>query len=184
MKKFGAKEYVVTKEFDRKSRATCMRKYGVDRYMKSDDYGRKMRAAVPDMLSKQYASKKRNNSFNISGPEARISAEFEKIFGKENVFKQYHDIRYPFMCDIYIKSKDLFVECNFHWTHGGHFFDPENNSDAAKLRDWKQKNTKFYNIAADTWYRRDRLKLETAKNNKINYLVFWTEAEAYDWLSK
>lgn len=88
------------------------------------------------------------------------------------------------MCDIYVKSKDLFVECNFHWTHGGHFFDPENSSDTAKLMDWKQKNTKFYNIAADTWYRRDRLKLETAKNNKINYLVFWTEAEAYDWLSK
>ena len=27
--------------------------------------------------------------------------------------------RYPFACDFYISSLDLFIECNYHWTHGG-----------------------------------------------------------------
>ena len=36
-----------------------------------------------------------------------------------DVITQYKDDRYPFACDFYIPSLDLFIECNYHWTHGG-----------------------------------------------------------------
>lgn len=39
-------------------------------------------------------------------------------FGPDDVVRQYRDPRYPFFCDFYVRSLDLFVECNFHWTHG------------------------------------------------------------------
>jgi len=33
------------------------------------------------------------------------------------------------MCDFYIPSEDLFIELNRHWSHGGHFYDPNNIED-------------------------------------------------------
>ena len=36
-----------------------------------------------------------------------------------DVITQYKDDRYPFACNFYIPSLDLFIECNYHWTYGG-----------------------------------------------------------------
>jgi hypothetical protein len=41
--------------------------------------------------------------------------------------------------------------------------------------DWTEyKNTKFYKNAIECWTIRDTNKLQTAKNNNLNYLVFYT----------
>jgi hypothetical protein len=87
------------------------------------------------------------------------------------------------MCDFYIKHLDIFIECNFHWTHGGHWFDANSEYDINKLNIWKNKNTKFYNTAIDVWTRRDIMKYNMAKTNNLNYVVFWNLTEFNNWIN-
>ena len=89
---------------------------------------------------------------------------------------QYRSDDYPFACDFYLPDKDLYIEINAHWTHGGHPFDSTNKDDLLLIEQWKLKNTKFYDNAIETWTVRDVLKRETAKNNKLNYLEVFTES--------
>ena len=53
------------------------------------------------------------------------------VFGGSNGIHGYDkDDRYPWECDIYIKHLDLFIECQFYPTHGGH---PYTGTDEDKL---------------------------------------------------
>ena len=82
---------------------------------------------------------------------------------------------YPFKCDFYVKSLDLYIEYNGHWTHNNHFYDKNNKIDIDELNRWieKSKCSKYYEIAVKVWSQRDVLKYETAISNNINYIVFW-----------
>ena len=135
-----------------------------------------------EILAKAYKTKKLNKSFNTSTPEDIYYKKLSDRYGIDNVLRQYKDDRYPFACDFYIKTLDLFIELNFSWTHGGHKFNEANAADIAKLSAWKEKATtsKYYEKAIDTWVRLDIKKFETAKKNNLNYKVYYTEQEAYD----
>jgi len=76
----------------------------------------------------------------------------------------------------------MYVECNFSWTHGGHFFDPNSDEDQAKVEHWKSKGTNYYKNAISTWTVRDVLKRETAEKNHIAYKVLWSLREAAEWI--
>ena len=75
----------------------------------------------------------------------------------------------------------LFIELNFSWTHGGHPFNKTNSEDLKTLTLWEErsKNSDYYKNAIDVWTRRDLIKFEVAKNNNLNYKVFYNEEEAY-----
>ena len=103
-------------------------------------------------------------------------------YGEQDVIRQYQsDPRYPFACDFYIKSLDLFVELNLTWTHGGKQF-VGSEEDLAKLAIWqeKAKHSKFYENAIETWTIRDVIKIQTAAKNNLNYKVYYKEADLYD----
>lgn len=87
------------------------------------------------------------------------------------------DSRYPFHCDFYIPEKDLFIELNAYWSHGGHWFDSTNQEDLNKVEYWKSKNNDFYDYAIKTWTISDAKKRETVIKNQLNYLVFWSKEE-------
>ena len=127
------------------------------------------------LMQKQYETKRKNNSFNYSKPEEELYLELCEKYGNDNVIRNYKEERYPFRCDFYIPSEDLFIELNKHWTHGGHFFDPENPDDIKKLEEWEEraKTSKFFDYAVLNWTIRDPLKLKTAIENKLNYKVIW-----------
>ena len=98
------------------------------------------------------------------------------VFGEHDVIRQYKDPRYPYCCDFYIKSLDLFIELNATWLHGGHWFNDINESDLNKLTRWSnkvQQGSKFYQVAIDVWTVRDVNKRLTALKNNLNYVVFW-----------
>lgn len=121
-----------------------------------------------------------------SQPEEDLYILLCEKFGIDSVHRQYFDKeRYPFHCDFYIASLDLFIELNAFWSHGGHWFDENNNEDKRMLLFMQEKDTKFYNNAIHTWTVRDPLKRKTAEENNLNYLVFWdndlTDAKA--WLA-
>lgn len=160
-----------------KIKQTCIERYGVPYPIMN-----------PDVHAKADRTKRRNGTFNSSKPEETLLLLLRDVFGKDDVLTQYKSDLYPFNCDFYIKSLDLYIELNASWTHGGHWFDETDPFDVDKLNVWKakarEKGSRYYHSAIDTWTRRDLLKLQTAVDNDLNYLVFWNNdlSDARDWL--
>lgn len=161
-----------------KARKTNLEKYGVDCILKREDVVKLKNSE--ENKRKQYNTKKRNNTFNTSKTEKELEVELRKIF--PDLKTQYKSEIYPFHCDYYIPELDLYIEYNGTWTHGFHFFDKNNQEDLNKLEEWKSKNTKYYNSAIKTWTQRDILKLETAIKNHLNYMVWFNQEQAYEWV--
>lgn len=117
----------------------------------------------------------RNRLPNTSKSEENFYNFLKTIFSEEDIYRQYSEERYPFKCDFYIKSKDLFIECNYFWHHGPHKFDIDNDEDLKLLSIWKEKseNSDQYKEAIKTWTERDIKKYEHAKINNLNYIVMY-----------
>ena len=88
-----------------------------------------------EILEKAYNTKSKNKSWNTSTPEDKYYGYLCSKYGAADIVRQYKDDRYPFACDFYIKSEDLFIELNFSWTHDGHRFDINSQEDLKKLED-------------------------------------------------
>ena len=126
-------------------------------------------------LTKEYLTKKKNNSFNTSTVEKELYEQLLKENVNKTIYRNYKCDRYPYYCDFYILEDDLFIELNAHWTHGGKPFDPEDENCLVQLSLWKEKakTSKFYEQAIETWTRRDVEKAECAKQNNLNYKVIY-----------
>lgn len=154
-----------------KIKQTCLERYGVTHFSKIFSDGKKH-----DIQIKRQNTLRKNKTFSVS----KIEEKFANYLNTNKItFKrQYKSSTYPFNCDFYLPDKDLYIEINAHWTHGGRPFDNTNKEDLIKLEQWRKQNTDFYNHAINTWTVRDVLKRETAKKNNLNYLeVFSNKIE-------
>ena len=126
-------------------------------------------------LSKEYITKKKNNSFNTSSSELELYKKLCEENKTKTIYRNYKCERYPFYCDFYIKEDDLFIELNAHWTHGGKPFDEKDADCIRQLNEWKEKakTSKFYEEAIKTWTVRDVNKRIVAEKNKLNYKVIY-----------
>ena len=165
-----------------KVKKTNIEKYGVEKPFMSSDIQNKIRDKKDIILQKVNNTKRINGTFNSSNTEKASKTLLIKKFGIDNVIEQYKSDLYPFYCDFYIKNLDLYIECNYHWTHGGHIFNKDNIDDIEKLNKWKQKNTKFYNNAINTWTHRDIEKFNCADKNNLNYKAFYSLDELKQYL--
>lgn len=170
-------------EVKKKSRYTCLFNYGEDNYAKTQESKNRYKNTdyVKGIVNKQTLTRKQNHSFKVSKPEDLCYQMLLTKFTEEEVIRQYTTEEYPFNCDLYIKPLNLYIECNFFWMHGGEPFDKNNPKHIEKLNLWKAKNSKSFNNAIDTWARRDVLKLETFKKNKLNYKVFYKFLDFKKW---
>jgi len=198
LKKYGCEHYQSTDEYKKKTKHTNLERYGVENYAQTDmfkklytsefiknrdiknkqtcleKYGFETQLLDKNIQSKRYNTMKLHNSFNKSKPEDKV---YEILLEKyKGVQRQYKSEKYPFNCDFYIPSEDLYIECNFHWTHGNKPYQ-NINEDNIIINKWKSKNTKFYNIAINTWTIRDVEKLRIAKENNLNYQIFYSLEE-------
>lgn len=165
-----------------KNKQTCLEKYGYGSWMSSDE-GKKTMAQIlasRNVRIKVNETKKKNKSFNSSKAEIEINNLLKEKY--PDVIWQYTSELYPFNCDFYIPSKDLYIEFNGSWTHGPK---PYENSEDDKilLEKWRSKNTDYYKNAITTWTIRDPRKRNVAKSNDLNYLEFWNINEVKDWLN-
>lgn len=133
-------------------------------------------------VDKLFNTKKKNHTFNTSKIEKELAVKLKEIY--PDLKTQYKSDVYPFACDFYIPSLDLYIEYNGTWTHGGHFFDKNNKDDIRTVEFWRSKNTRYYDNAITTWTIKDILKLETAIKNNLNYIVWFNEEQANDWIHK
>lgn len=158
--KYGVDYGLQNKAIMQKKLDTTLKRYGTPYYPNKE---------------KEYQTKKKNNSFNTSNPENNIYTDLCSQYGEDNVIRQYRDDRYPFSCDFYIPSEDLFIEYNGNWTPGGHPFDKLNLDDISKLEDWEYRSSEhpYYRNAIYTWTVLDVRKQQTAKQNNLNYVVIY-----------
>lgn len=166
-----------------KVEATIMSRYGVRNPMYDPAVREKQLAAMrsKEVNDKRTATKRKNGSFNTSLCENRLFEKLAAIFGPDDVFRNYESEQYPFKCDFYIRSRDLYVELNAHWSHGGHWY---SDVDLETVSAWRQKS-KYYANAAETFSVRDVIKRSRAKESKLNYVVFWKMdlSDANIWFS-
>ena len=112
-----------------------------------------------------------------SEAEKIVFTELVSRFGRSDVFYEYgihpFDKRYPFNCDFYIKSLDLFIEMNGHYSHHTHWFDANNSDDVLRRKNMLATNKRRSINAIKVWCETDVKKRKYAADNKLKYLVFW-----------
>lgn len=128
-------------------------------------------------------AKSRPSGFD-SLAEFRTNNVLISLFGKDDVVYQYIDERYPYPCDFYIKSLDLFIECHYYWTHGDHFFDENNQDDVKILEFWKSKGKPQYESAIYCWTVTDIKKKNCAIRNNLNYIALFSEKDFDCYIEK
>ena len=159
-----------------KVKQTCLERYGETHHFKTEYYKKLLSDIISskEIRQKVHETKKKNGSYGKSKEEDYLYTVLVDIYGKDNVERQYKSDVYPFACDFYIISEDLYIEYNGIWTHG---FTPYIGSkeNEVQLEEWKQKaiTSKFYQNAIITWTISDVKKRNTAKENKLNYIEFW-----------
>ena len=140
---------------------------------------------------KIYQTKKQNNSFNKSTPEKELLQLLLQKF--PDTISQYRSDVYPFNCDFYIPSKDLYIEYQGSWTHGYKPFVKDNKECQEQLKSWKDKaiqkeketgKRSFYSMAIYVWSNLDTRKREIAKENNLNYLEFFNKEEFMNWFNQ
>lgn len=190
LKKYGVKNPFASRVVREKCKKSCLERYGSEYYSQSKDY----KLNQDKIQYNHYLAMKRNNTTgNSSKIENRL---YNKLLNKfQDTIHVYMDKnRYPFKCDFYIPSFDLFIEYNGYWTHGSEPFDKNNIKHLEIIEEWKKKaklnnykndgsKKNQYLIAINVWTIRDPLKLETFKKNNLNYKIFYTEKEFDEWLS-
>lgn len=205
LSKYGVDSYFKTEEFKQKAKQTSMIKYGVEHATQAMEVQAKQRNTLlvrygvdnpfksaeimskvdhKARLAKAEQTKRINKTFNKSKSEEFIYAELLKSFCTDDICRQYQDARYPFRCDFYIKSLDLFIEVNLHWSHYTHPFDAKCTEDLKQLEIFKTKNTKGHNKLIEVWTVRDPEKLRIAKNSKINYKTLYNKQDIDSLLSE
>lgn len=186
IKKYGSENVYASETIKEKIKETNLERYNETSWTKSKE-GReflKNFTNSEDFKDKQYETKKKNNSFNTSKIENKLELELKEMF--PDLETQYKSILYPFNCDFYIPSLNLYIEYNGTWTHGDKFFDKYDLKDLEKLNQWieKSKNSKFYKNAIETWTIRDINKLNIALDNNLNYIAWFNQEQAYEWIEK
>ena len=186
LEKYGTENVYGSDLIIQKIKETNLERYGETSWTKSKE-GREFLKEFTnsqEYKDKQYNTKKKNNSFNTSKIENKLELLLREMF--PDLETQYKSILYPFNCDFYIPSLDLYIEYNGTWTHGGHFFDENDEDNRNTLEKWKRlsEHSKFYQNAIETWTIRDLNKLNTALKNNLNYVVWFNQEQALDWIEK
>ena len=164
---------ISSNEVQTKTKATCVDRYGVESPMQLNEIKMYLKTHRKEIVQKINDTKRKNGTFNTSEPECTMYDILKVIFGDDDVVPQYNSCKYPFACDFYVKSRDLYIELNASWTHGHHWYNKVN--DCNKLSEWleKSEDSDYYKTAIETWTQRDVTKRNVAKKNGLNYVVFW-----------
>lgn len=163
-----------------KAKRTMLKRYGVEFYLTSDEVNSIRNNK--DIQDKIQRSKRANHTFNTSKPEDDCYEYLRATYGAENVVRQYKDdSRYPFNCDFYIKSLDLFIELNLFPTHYKEPFDENNPLHKKHLiycktepKNWIEKQQVL------VWAGSDVAKRRIAKQNNLNYLTIYKIEELFN----
>ena len=185
------KESHSSEEWKQSVRKTKMERYGSTTYnnMEKNQQTKEIRYgnAKYNNVSKMLDTKSKNKSFNTSSIEELFYKYLSNKYGANDIYRNYNkDTRYPFSCDFYIKSKDLFIELNIHPSHNFNPFNTSLSEHREKLRvlEEKAKTSAYYKNVIHVWTISDPLKIRTAIKNNLNYIMYYSIKEVKDVIEK
>lgn len=163
--KFDVDSPLKNKEVREKIKQTNIQKYGVDNPLKNKEIWKKSQ----DNRQISSKSKLENNFLNY----------LKLKYKSDDIITQYKSKEYPYYCDFYIKSINLYIEIQGHWTHNDHPFDINNLNDQQIMNIWRTKSLsdKYYKNALNTWTIKDVEKRNTAIQNNLNYLEIFGKTD-------
>lgn len=168
--KYGM-HYSKTEEYLTCCQETSLKNCGATHHMKTIQG--KAKFDFKEIAHKAFETKKRNGTTNTSKPEQEFYEFLCSVFPENDIKREYKCERYPFHCDFYIESLDLFIELNLFFTHGETLYDKDNPEHAALLECMKQeaKTSDFYKNAIYIWTILDPLKYEYMIKNNLNHRI-------------
>lgn len=179
LKKYGVEWAAGAKEIIQRRKQTCIKKYGVDNPI-----------LIEGVQEKIYSTYKKNNTFNSSKDEIRL---FEDLHIKyPDTIHHYRSIEYPFNCDFFIPSQELYIEIHFSWMHGKEPY-TGNSAQLEIVEKWMQKSRELdfknkpkrkYTGAIHVWTVSDVKKAHWAKKHNLNWLCFYNRKQFYGWFNK
>lgn len=197
-----------------KRKQTMLERHGVEYYSQSNDFKElwKDKEFVAGVKEKERNTRdKKWKDYVLSGStkvtysqdpiankffskgENIIYDSLLEVFGIDDVVRQYYSEKYPWKCDFYVKSLDLFIEFQGYKTHMGHPFDKNNPEDVQKLQEMNDlldslevpnKRKEFINSIVYCWSVADVVKRTKAKENRLNFLEFFCVEDCKKWLDE
>lgn len=173
------------KQWAEKARQTNIERYGFPSWTMGDEARREIskRMSSARVQRQSLATKKRNATLATSFSEDalyELLVEYADQHGMTVVRQHRDEKRYPFAVDFYIPERDLFIELNGSWSHGGHWYKSDREMDQKTVQTWRKKGEKsqYYLNALGTWTERDVRKREAARDAQLNYVTLWDGSEA------
>ena len=175
LKRYGGKSPMHSKQVQENFKKSLKTKYGYEHALQN-----------PISYQKMINSKTKNNTWCFSLLENKCFEYLQTIFDKNDIFREYRDIRYKnpknnnkYRVDFYIKSIDLFIEIQGFYSHGTHEFNCNDENDIKELEKIKNKTNgnDLYNQKIICWTYSDPIKRNVAKENNLNYIEAWNFEE-------
>lgn len=155
---------------------TNLERYGVKTVLMLNKI--KTKAHSKESLEKSFNTYKKNHPNGKSNIEKLTTTFLNDLFGINDVFIQFKNNLYPYHCDFYIKSLNLYIEIQGHQSHGNHPFNKNSVNDIKQVNIWKSKcnNEQYnqYNKYIEIWTLKDIEKRQCAINNKLNYIEIFS----------
>ena len=128
---------------------------------------------------KYYETSKKNHTLGKIKTKAEIKLHnyLISILEEKDIIYQYSSDLYPFKCDFYIKSLDLYIELNANPRHGSHPFNPNNPEDIEELNRLKNDNSSWSKQILVQWPDLDVRKWNLAIKNNLNILVIYSHSK-------
>lgn len=196
--KYGDRCMFHTQYFKDKTYETNMERYGVPNSMQSEEvqakcrkthmerYGVEYTFFIPYVIDRTFSeeakekirqTKRKNGTFRSSTIQKNFSKYLKNIYGDDVVEEYSDDNRYPYACDFYIKSMDLFIEIQGAPGHGDHPYDEDSDEDNSIVEKWESKDfekTPLYKSMIDVWTQSDVAKRYRAKEKGLNYIEIFS----------
>ena len=182
-------QYMTDPENQRRIRAktvaTNQERYGVAYFTQLPEHRLEQSHRMSDPLHQRriLSTKRENGTLSTSSSEDALYGLLVEYANQHDmtVVRQYRDEkRYPFAVDFYIPERDLFIELNGSWSHGGHWYEADREMDQRTVQTWLKKGqkSKYYRVALKTWTERDVRKREAARKAQLNYVTLWDGLES------
>lgn len=128
-----------------------------------------------EAIIKAKETKLKNNTVKKSIAEEEFYNKLILFFDQDDIIRQYIDLqKYPFNCDFYIKSKDLFIEYQGHQTHGTKPYDELDPDCWDEIEEMEKRG-----YSSTTYTVRDPKKIKTAIDNNLKLLLIYPKNNSY-----
>lgn len=162
-----AHECTKNKESQEKMKKTFIKRYGVDSFSKTEKFKSIMKEKKEEMNRKRFLTKKQNGTLHTSYEEQKLYDILKKHY--PDTISQYSSKEYPFNCDFYIPSQDLYIEYQGYPSHGPYPYIVNEETNMI-LEKWKKKG---YDGWIYDWTKRDVMKRNCAKSHNLKWIEFF-----------